>query len=302
MEGSKKTVSLCVIVLNYNDYETTSGFLNCWLEQNVSLDWKVIVVDNDSSDDSFQRLSKEYNDRFDVIQTGENRGYGSGNNFGYQFAIDRYHPESCVICNPDIIVETDVVAKMQDVLMKDEECAVVGCKLVGLDGIVQRYAWKLPTFWYRAFSSLLIINRIFLSHYQEYKNGELEEKYAEVEVIVGAFFIVKCSCFENTFLFDEETFLYGEEEILGYRLKQMGKKLVVCNELTCIHLGSESIKKSYEKKVERWKIAQKSGRILLEKYMQVSGFQRHILDVFSSIGLQERLLITRISKNYERKN
>ena len=68
-------VKICVIVLNYNDYTTTSEFIERWIKQKISLDYRLIIVDNHSSDDSFNKLYERYSDIFDIIQTKENGGY-----------------------------------------------------------------------------------------------------------------------------------------------------------------------------------------------------------------------------------
>ena len=80
---------LGVVVLNYNDAET--------VEKNISKirDYSVIdhivIVDNSSTDNSYDRLKKLCSDRIDVVKTDRNGGYGYGNNFGIKYLIKNYN-------------------------------------------------------------------------------------------------------------------------------------------------------------------------------------------------------------------
>ena len=68
------------LIINYNDYQTTEKILDNVKDYKI-LD-KIIVVDNNSTDDSFKKLSNFKSKKLIVIKNSQNKGYGSGINFG----------------------------------------------------------------------------------------------------------------------------------------------------------------------------------------------------------------------------
>ena len=74
-----------LIVLNYNDFNTTEKLLNA-IKNYDALD-KIVVVDNKSPDGSFEKLLKFQSDKISVIQSPKNGGYSYGNNFGTKYLL-----------------------------------------------------------------------------------------------------------------------------------------------------------------------------------------------------------------------
>ena len=72
-----------IVILNYNDYETTSCMLN-QIKDYKSLDL-IVIVDNKSKDNSYNKLKKYENNKVKIIQTKENKGYANGNNYGLKY-------------------------------------------------------------------------------------------------------------------------------------------------------------------------------------------------------------------------
>ena len=69
-----------MVILNYNDYETTKNYLN-EIKNYKNLN-KIVVVDNNSTDNSYEKLKEFNNSKIDIIKTDSNKGYAYGNNFG----------------------------------------------------------------------------------------------------------------------------------------------------------------------------------------------------------------------------
>ena len=80
-----------LIVLNYNDAETTLSFLES--ARKLKEIQKIIVVDNHSTDDSYDKLKAAEVESIEVIQTKRNGGYAYGNNYGAFYALEKYDPE-----------------------------------------------------------------------------------------------------------------------------------------------------------------------------------------------------------------
>ena len=69
-----------MVILNYNDYETTSNYIDM-IKNYKSINY-IVVVDNNSTDGSYEKLSKINSNKIKVIKTDKNKGYAYGNNFG----------------------------------------------------------------------------------------------------------------------------------------------------------------------------------------------------------------------------
>ena len=77
-----------VCILNYNDAETTLILVE--KISNYSIIDHIVIVDNYSTDDSYDRLKSIKNKKVNIIQSKKNGGYGSGNNIGVKYLVDTY--------------------------------------------------------------------------------------------------------------------------------------------------------------------------------------------------------------------
>ena len=136
---------IIAIILNYNDYETTTKFVN--LIKNYDSIQKIIIVDNHSSDDSYEILSCMKNYKIDVIQTSKNCGYSAGNNFGIKYTELNYEPKQIIISNPDIFVNESTIIKLSKILeLKSNVAVVTGLIHNSKLEIVSNFGWTLPTY------------------------------------------------------------------------------------------------------------------------------------------------------------
>lgn len=116
---------IAAVVLNYNNYSDTVECVDRLLGAS-RID--IIIVDNDSPDGSGDRLRERYASESCVryLQTGENRGYAAGNNFGIRFVLDGM--DDCYICilNNDTLPNPGMLYKLADFLDKNPNCGIVG--------------------------------------------------------------------------------------------------------------------------------------------------------------------------------
>lgn len=227
-----------IVILNYNDSENTSIFLDD-IKNFSCLDY-IIVVDNNSTDDSLKKLKKYENDKIKIISTPENKGYAYGNNFGIKYLIDNYKVNNIIISNPDIIVTEEAIIKLLNVL-KEKNVSVIAPVVEEPNNISR--GWKQPTF-----LSLLVSNIPFFQRYSNkiisYNEKHYETKLSQVDVVKGCFFIIKAEVIKNIGYFDESTFLYFEENILAKKLRDHHYKTYIHNEVHVIHALSKSVDKS----------------------------------------------------------
>ena len=90
-----------IIILNYNDLETTKNMLNLIKDYKI-LDL-IVIVDNKSLDNSYQELKKFENSKIKVLETDKNLGYAYGNNYGLNY-LENKNIDNVIISNPDVLV------------------------------------------------------------------------------------------------------------------------------------------------------------------------------------------------------
>lgn len=278
-----------LIVLNYNDADTVFEFIG--FTQKYSQIDHTVIVDNASSDDSYERLQALGSDRIHVIRADDNLGYAGGNNLGIRYALEHFDSEYVIISNPDVFFEERIIPVMRDALMQ-RDAACVACKMI-CNTQVMPVAWKLPTYKDCVLEQLLILSKIF--HLGTgYRIKELIGDIAEVEVLPGSLFMADTAKLQEVGFFDENTFLYYEENILGYRLRSKGyKQLIILNE-SYDHKHSVSIDKSMKSLSHKFEIAYKSRNYYCRQYLRINKLQAAWLKLTFRIGLFNFMLAKRI--------
>lgn len=112
-----------IIVLNFKNAIDT---IEC-VESLKQIDYKnyfVVIVDNNSQDGSFEELIKKYPE-FDVLETGVNRGYAAGNNYGINYALNKGADYICIL-NNDVVVNPDFLGNLVKYMEMHSEIGIVG--------------------------------------------------------------------------------------------------------------------------------------------------------------------------------
>ena len=258
-------MNTAIIILNYNDFTTTKEMIEQIKDYKILN--HIIIVDNCSTDDSYNMLKKEEKNNIEVIKTKSNKGYASGNNFGIKYAINKYKSDYIIISNPDIIVkEKDIKALIKE--LKFNNISLIAPK-INEHGIISK-GWKLPKL-----RNDIISNINYFHKYAEkdlmYDKSKYKSKITEVEVVKGCFFIIKSNVIKDVNYFDENTFLYYEENILGKKLKDKKYKSYILNEVEVIHNLSVSVDKSI-KSLKKYKILKESQRYYEKNYNNTNIF------------------------------
>lgn len=236
-------MKVSIILINYNTFAVTCDCLRDIYSSNWDWDFEVILVDNASIECDpleFKRLFPAIN----LIKSPENSGFARGNNLGIAIAKGEY----LLILNSDTINLNDGVAKCvqyMETRKQEKDLAGVGCKILSLDGSMQRSAFNYRT----GIKSVILSNSIFsfaasklgLSKYRE--NGYMEamhEKEHAVQAMLGAFMLLRRDVIEEVKPFDPDFFMYCEEIELCYRIVDSGYRLMYLPDASIIHLGGVS--------------------------------------------------------------
>ena len=268
-----------MIILNYNDYETTNDYLNK-IKNYKSLN-KIIVVDNDSNDNSYDKLKKFKHDKVEVIKTDSNNGYAYGNNYGIKYLNEKYDVDYIIISNPDITVTDKTIERLKNDLDNNSDIALVAPVINQLEEKIR--GWRLPTI------KDEILSNINWYHKKVEQNLRYTpEKYTgnltRVEVVSGCFFMVRKDILDLIGNFDEGTFLYYEENIMGQKLKTIEKKTFIDNEAEVTHNLSVSVDKSYNS-INKYKILKRSQKYYCKYYLKSKIFANILLGLTYRISL-----------------
>lgn len=242
-------MKLALIVVNYNDIIDTKRYVTK-VQQYEIID-RIVVVDNKSTEpqNSFELLKELKNKKVDVIQTDRNGGYTYGNNFGINYLKSKNEEyDYYAISNPDIDISEEAIKRCTSFLAENKRAGMVAPRMLNGDGkTIRRSAWKYRTVKREMVHSSRILELLF---YKILRDGEyLEEDYKnsalKVEVISGAFFIIKSEVLDKINMFDENVFLFYEEDILAMQLKEQGYEIYSLNDINFRHYESQAIGKTF---------------------------------------------------------
>lgn len=267
-----------MVIVNYNDYKTTIKLLKN-VEKYKCLDC-IVVVDNHSTDDSYNILKDYENNKIIIIEADENKGYASGLNIGAKYLNKKYKTCNIIFSNADIIMEkSEDLKKLSDDIHDD--IAVSGPTIV--EGNHLNHGWMLPTIKDEIKFNLPYISRKYrkdiLYHEDYYK-----EDLSIVEVVSGCIFCVSGKVLEDIGYFDENTFLYYEEQILSKKLLDIGMKIVVDNNVVVIHNHSVTIDKNV-KRINKYKMQKTSQRYFVKEYLKATDKELKRLDFTKNLSL-----------------
>ena len=142
------------VIVNYNDAKTTIRLLN-QLKEFKNID-KIIVVDNNSTDDSYTQLKKQEKGNISIIKTNENKGYASGMNTGAKYLIEKIGKCNIIFSNSDIIIKN---AKDLNTLSSNINSEIaVASPVIEEHGTLNR-GWKKTTAFTESLLNLPILKR-----------------------------------------------------------------------------------------------------------------------------------------------
>ena len=222
-------MKLSVVILNYNVRYFLELCLKSVQAAILDIDAEIIVVDNNSKDDSCQMVKALFPD-INLIENKENFGFSKGNNIGVSQAKGEY---VCIL-NPDTVVAEDTFFELLKFSDKKEKPGIVGCKLVnGVGAFLPESKRNIP--YIKA-----AFKKLFGNSKDYYANHLQENEVGEVAVLVGAFMLLKRDVYRAVGGFDEDYFMYGEDIDLSYRVLKAGYNNYYNGESSVIHFKGES--------------------------------------------------------------
>ncbi len=273
-----------IILITYNSQYFIEGCLNSILQsQNFHYKVNIIVIDNNSSDDTLELL-KKFPNRIKIITNNTNVGFAAACNQGLSITDAEY----IFLLNPDTILVNDVLKIFIDFMEKENNKNVwcVGAQLFIENGKKSKSSGRFPNL-IDVFMEQVGIKRFITKIFDKVTNNKRYSKdsISEVPYIMGCDMFIRRNIIERIGLFDERFFLNFEEVELAWRAKKEGYKCMLLPDAKIIHYSGKSfpdLKNSFSHlwygQLMFFKVTQNRYRFFIAKvYHLMGGFSRLVI-------------------------
>ena len=204
-------MKLSIVIVNYNVRAYLEECLQSVRKALEGIEGEVWVVDNNSQDDSVETLRRDY-PWVRLVANTENMGFARANNL----AIRQSQSDYVLLLNPDTVVEEPTLRGVLDFMDAHPEAGGAGVMMHNADGTLAPESRRgLPTPWVAGLKMLGFTKRYYMSHLPWDQPGR-------IDVISGAFCMLRRKALDQVGLLDEDFFMYGEDIDLSYRLLKGG--------------------------------------------------------------------------------
>jgi GT2 family glycosyltransferase len=237
-----KPVRISVIIVSYNVKFFLEQCIKSVYRAGKDIPIEVFVVDNNSVDGSCVMVKSQFPE-VRLIENLENTGFAKANNQAMAIASGEFQ----LILNPDTVVEEFTFVKILEFMDSHPEAGALGVRMINGKGtFLPESKRALPTPWvsfYKVFGFAAIFPKS--RRFGQYHLGYLpQDEINPVDILPGAFMLIRKSVLDLTGFFDESFFMYGEDIDLSYRIRLAGYLNYYFPDTTIIHYKGESTKKA----------------------------------------------------------
>lgn len=279
-----------IIIVTWNDSNVIKDCLESLL--NIMDSIEIIIVDNNSSDETAKIVKQMQSPRVNLIQPLQNLGFAKANNLGFSKA----QGEFILLLNPDTILSNINLAQLTKLL--NDKVGLVGCRLLNKNGSLQPSCFNFDT------PKNIVLEQFMLGKllpeplkrkFTPYLSKHNTSMY--VDWLVGAFLLMTKEDFKKIHGFSTEYFMYSEDMDIAYKIRKIGKKVLFTPKYSIIHLGGVSEKQqitsSKQEKMFR------SRKIFADKYSYTDNLRLFLLSYKLKFALFS--IIANFSKQARRK-
>jgi GT2 family glycosyltransferase len=205
------------------------------------VDLEVIVVDNQSTDGSIDYLQRNFPEVI-FIKNNCNEGFSKACNKGLSIAKGSY----ILFLNPDTIVAEDTFERCIQFFQLNKKVGAIGVRMIDGSGYFLKESKRSFPSPLTSLYKLFGLSRIFPRSkvFSRYHLGHLNEHHNhEVDVLAGAFMMIRKEVLDKVGSFDEAFFMYGEDVDLSYRIQKAGYQNYYLAETEIVHFKGESTKR-----------------------------------------------------------
>lgn len=233
LQGTRSAVS--IVLVSWNSADDLLRLLRALPLPGI--DHEILVVDNDSSDGTPERIEAEF-PGVRLIRNERNLGFAGGVNVGIRASR---HP-LVLLLNPDTRLGGEAVLRLVDHLDAHPEVGIVGPRVLNEDGSMQSSRFRFPsllhlllsaTYLYKLFPDSPRWNR-------ERYGGDEAGRAGPTEAVSGCCFLVRRALLDRVGLLDERFFMYAEETDLCYRARRAGWEVHYLPDACIVHVGGGS--------------------------------------------------------------
>jgi N-acetylglucosaminyl-diphospho-decaprenol L-rhamnosyltransferase len=202
---------------------------------------ETIVVDHGSTDGTLELVRERFPEARLIEQ--ENKGLGGGSNAGMRVAAGDYF----LLLNSDAWALEGSLERLVAFAEQRPEAALVGPKLLNLDGTLQHSVRGFPTLW-RLVTEYFFLRKLAprsraLNAF--YGAGFAYDEPREAEFLMGACLLVRREAADTVGLFDEDFFMFSEETDWCYRFRQAGWKVLFTPDAEFVHVGGATTRQNW---------------------------------------------------------
>lgn len=229
--GYQKTLSVVIVSYNVCDY-VIEGIGSLYKFSNFPL--QIIVVDNNSSDNTVELVKQKFPDVF-IIANKDNRGFSAANNQGFEICTGDY----ILMFNPDALLVNFSINKMMEEIGKHEKNNFLyGPKLINTDDSIQTSCWKFPSP-LQHLLELFFLNTFFNTTL--YKEGYLKG-ISSVDFLSGAFVLMNRNTLKKLNGLDVNLFWMDDVDLCKRNLELGGQNIYYPLTVVKHHIGQSSKK------------------------------------------------------------
>lgn len=286
-----------MVILNFRTPEVTIDCLRTLAaEQSGGADFRVVLIDNASGDESVPRIREAiaaggWEGWLDFRPLDKNLGFAGGNNFAMRELVEaKEGPEFVLLLNSDTLVRPGCFSYCVQVMENDPGIGALSCMLLNRDSSVQNVTRKHPTLMrelVRATGLPWLCPPLFSWADLDDLSWDRRSGPRDVEWIGGAFLLARTEALRKAGLFDEEFFFYGEDTELCWRIRRAGYRVWFDPGAETVHLGGASSDgtrlRNREKDLLSWR-----ARFLVQKKCNGPAARWLVLNAYRlSFGLRE---------------
>lgn len=251
-----------IILINYKNYAQTMDCINS-LKQIQYDDYFVIIVDNDSQNESYEELKKCEDAKIKIIQSGKNGGFAFGNNVGIEYAR-QFKCDYYLLLNNDTLVEPDFLKKM----VADAEISQAGittCRIMYDSEREKVWYAGGQVDWWNSRSTHMYINQ----------PAPQNESIRTVSFVSGCCMLISKKCVSDAGVLPEEYFMYYEDLDYCVHVAECGYSLRYVPNAVIYHCVSSSSGGESSPFVIEW--SNRSRRKFMRKYSHNLGVIKYTI-------------------------
>ena len=293
-------MDVSIIIINYKTPDLVIDCVQSIKDKTKEINYEIIVVDNDSKDDSNIKILEKCKDDIIFIESNKNLGFGKANNLGAKYANGKY----LFLLNSDTLLINNAIMELYDFIENHANCGIAGGNLYTVDLQPNpSYAMCFDTIEKEKNKSKWssIIKEIIIRKLNQYSNNNYKEEVfnktdenKKVGYIFGTDIMIEKSLFDELDGFDKDFFMYAEEEELSYRVINKGYEIWNVPSAKIIHYDGASTKKDDNFNSRSYKMRMTSLLLYYDKTYGTNG--AHLCYKYRNLYFERVLKLSKLLK------